>query len=403
MIKYYKDLSDEQLSNLFYLLDKSNTHELYKMKQNFQIKLGKNLIEARSNVVHGLMMEEIDFNFFYKWLCHIYLEANNTLYIFEPEKQNFFTNHKKRDIYKKFHSKCENLYNINVDTISSVALVDVTEYETQLLFTFAAPSYVIKQKLNADTPADIVKDIYLSYLVMDYETEQVILSMHPTNNLYSLNGIKKKKDMDPLALQFINYFRNNIIDFSFSNPEWIIDALFDITEEYFDHNNPIISKKMNDFKEKGYLNTTIETIGKLEETFKNNPTRLRLEKALMELYESQLIAKYGTIPKETPFKVFLNEADKGITSFKADSRGKALSFADSYEIVKKMMENADIASLGITYVYNGREFPYKIVKEVAYYSLKRITTAATEKETVDNVLRQLKQYKPRKKVRDITG
>lgn len=397
----FLDLTDEQQKNVLFFLDKAQNHELYKLKTEFEVKFGKNLPDTRNNVLHSLMMGEIDFDYFIKWLNHVDLEGNNSLFVYETDNSNLFKKIKADKLIDTWSKKTVNIFDINIENLKAITLTDVCQFEEQVLFTFAAPSYIVKQKIKGDVP-DVNKDIYLAYITVDFENEQFVLSMHPTNNLYSVGGTKKKKDMDSLAPQFINYFRKNIIAFNFSDPDWIIDAIFDITEEYFEHNNPIITKKLKEFEQKRLSDIT-ELFTKDEKSFEGGPVALRIQKAIKELYESQLIAKYGTISKETPFKVFLNETGKGVTSFRADSRGKALSFADSYEIVKKMIENADIASLGITYINNGREYPYKIVKEATYYSLKRITTALTEKEIVDHVLRQLKQYKPGEEISDSSG
>ncbi|WP_046180352.1 hypothetical protein [Domibacillus tundrae] len=394
MIKHYNELSDEQQKNLCLFLDKAQNQELYKIKTAFDIKSGRNLIETRQNVLHGLMMDLVDFKYFVNWLNHVYLEGYNTLFVYETDDKNSFSEKTKKRILQVCSKLKTNVFDLNKDSLKEIHLTDVVEYDDQILITLAAPAFVIKQKNFGEVP-DIVRDIYLAYVLVDFNSEQFVLSLNPITNLYSVCGVKRKKELDTISTKFIDYFRKNVLPFNFSDPDWVIDALFDITEEYYDHNNPMVHKKLEVFKST-CLDEIVDLIGKTEESFKAEPSSLRIKKSLIDLLEIQLISRYGTMPKETNFKVFLHEAGKGITSFKADSRGKALSFADSYEIVKKMIENAEVASLGITYLSNHKEYPYKVVKEANYYSLKRITTASTEKEIVDNVLRQLKQYKPRK-------
>jgi hypothetical protein len=401
MVKRFTELTDPQQKNILLFLDKAQNHELFKLKQKFEIKSGRNLVKYRENVLYALMMEEIEFDFFIDWLNEIYLEGNNTLFVYEPDNKTLIEKIDKQNLIKKAKKLLINIYDVDVETITDIKLTNIKEFDSQIMFTFASPSYVINQKVKSEIP-DVSKDVYLAYITIDFTTNQIILSMHPTNNLYSLCGIKKKKDWDPLSFQFINFFKKNILSFNSADPDWIFDALIDITEEYYDHNNPIINKKLEIFN-KSILSDVVELIAAKEESFKSSPFNLRIKKAVKELYETQLIAKYGTIPKDTKFKVFLNESGKGATSFKADSRGKELSFADSYEIVKKMIEYADITSLGITYIYNAREIPYKVVKESSYFSLKRINTAVTEKEIVDNVLRQLKKYKPGEELPNSSG
>ncbi|MFB4471731.1 hypothetical protein ACDI16_02035 [Oceanobacillus caeni] len=389
MVSKYNELDDEQQKNIFYILDKAQKNVLNKFKK-FEIKPGKNNTEFRENVLHGLMMEMIDFDFFLKSICQVDLEGNNTLFVYEPDDPTVFSDIRKKEVEALSKQKKINIYDINVSDLDDIALVNVEEDYDQLIFSFVAPSFIVKEKSVNSIP-DVEKDLYFAYIILDFKNEHIVLSMHPTHNLYSICGVRKKRDFDSLANHFINYFKKEYFTFNYSDPEWIVDAISEITEDHYDHNNPIITKKMVEF-EKEQLQKVVNAFAELEETFKSGPANLRITKSIREQYELHLIGKYGSVPKDTPFKIFLNESGKGITSFKADSRGTALNFADSYEIVKKMVENADISSIGITYVHNGNQYHYKLFKEPTYYSLKRVTTAVTKKEIVDNVLCQLKKY-----------
>ena len=82
MVNRYNDLSDIQQENVFYFLDKATGHELKKFKDKFQTKTGKSLADTRNNITSDLMMENIEFEYFLNWLCHIHLESHNTLFIF---------------------------------------------------------------------------------------------------------------------------------------------------------------------------------------------------------------------------------------------------------------------------------------------------------------------------------
>ncbi|MCU6795158.1 hypothetical protein OB236_23915 [Paenibacillus sp. WQ 127069] len=116
------------------------------------------------------------------------------------------------------------------------------------------------------------------------------------------------------------------------------------------------------------------------------------------MYESELVIVHGPVLKTTNFEIFLQHSDKGVLEFKANSRGKAFSHAESRKIVELMWEHGDIVSLGIIleHRYNNgiiRKHPYIVNKYSHYYSLKKYNTAVTEKEVVDNVLRTLNKYK----------
>jgi hypothetical protein len=404
MIATYNELSEGQQNNLFFVLDKAQTHQLNILKEKYGVKSGKNLIEFRNNVIHALMMEQIDLSFFERWLSQVYFEGNNTLYIYEPENNKLFNGLTFKKLEEMTKDKTQSIFNIDHDEITDITLIDAVKIEEkkQFLFTFVAPSFIVTQKIEDSITPNVRKDIYFAYIILDFELKHFVLSMHPTVNTFSVCGIKIKKDWDTIAPYFINHFRKNYITFNLDDPDWVVDALCDITEEYFYHNNPIIDKKIKEF-ESEILNDLTTQIISLENNLNREESKLRIAKTLKGLYENELIATYGTIPRELPFRVFLQQADKGVTTFKANSKGKPLNYADSYEIVKKMVENADISTLGITYVSNKREYPYKVSKTANYYSLKRITNAVTEKEIVDNVLRQLKQYKYSEEVEHNSG
>jgi hypothetical protein len=393
MVNSYIELSEEQQNNLFFFLDRSTKNHLNILKDNFNIKAGKDLVEYRNNVLHGLMMNQINFSFFTNWLAHVDLNGNNTLFVYEPENTNIFTKTSFKKLQNKCKSLCSSIYDVCVNTLNGVKIVNVwsSSDEGQILITFAAPSLCIQNNDERNAP-ELVRNVYLAYLTIDFRLKHFVLSLHPTSNLHSVNGIRRTREMEEIALHFINYFRTNILPFNFSNPEWIVDALCKITEEYFDHNNPIINKKMEEF-ENTLLNDVLKLLQSKEPIFKRKDYHLRLKNGLMTLYENELIEAYRIIPKKTPFKVFSHSADKGITTFIANSYGKPLNLADSRPIIKKMLENAHVNSLGIIYDADGVSYPYKVSKSAYYYSLKRITIAGTAKEIVDDVLFNLTKYK----------
>ncbi|KEF40470.1 hypothetical protein M670_00496 [Schinkia azotoformans MEV2011] len=394
-ITRYNDLSETQQKNMFYLLDKTQTHQLNLLREKYQVKYGKNLNDYRDNVLHALMMEEIDFDYFCSWLSQLNIHGHNTLFIYEADNPTIFKKNNTNALYKDWSDKIVNIYDISPDNLQDLKFVNVEKNDdrNQVIFTMAAPAYIEQPQSpgNIGIPK-LTKDVYLAYIIIDFELEQIILSMYPTPNLHSIMGIKRKMDMDNLAPLFINFFRKNVIKFNFSDPDWIIDTLCDITEEYYHHNNPIIDKKLQEF-ESGLLNDLYDKFSSKEPGLTNPAQQTRIKQNLRKLYEYELIAKYGRVDKCSPFAVFLHQSDKAGITFRATSKGKPLSFADSHEIVKKMIENADISTLGITYVSNEKNYPYKVSKTANYYSLKRITAAVTEKEIVDDVLRKLKQYK----------
>jgi hypothetical protein len=405
MVTSYNKLNDEQKNNIIFFLDKAQGNRLDILRTKYGVTYGRNHEVLRQNVIHFLLMEQIPYNEFMDWLAHVHLEGNNILYVYEPENKDVFDENPIDEFLDNVGNSIELLYNINVEELRDVKLVNAYKPpdKNQIIFTIAAPSQIEVKNQNTGL-LELKKDIYLAYIIMDYDLEQFVLLMHPTVNLASIAGEAKKREWDDLTWILMRYFREKVISFSFAEPEWLVNALFKITQEYFHHNNPIIDSKLTEFKHK-LLPTLVGMLETTEKGFQNTGTILRIKRSLMSTYESELVVAYGRHERSLPFDVFLQQSDKGVTEFKANSRGRALSYAEAADIIRLMWENGDIVSLGIVHKEqdNGVEksYPYIISKTDRYYSFKKYNTSGTEKEVVDHVLRKLNKYK--QEVRPSTG
>lgn len=398
----YLDLSEKQHENLFFFLEKVSGNHFAIVKEQFDLKLGQSLKNQRDRLIHALIMEELPFSYFEKWLSQLNLHGNNTLFLFEPEKVSTFTRSPLEKLFKKASEKKVNIFDINTDNLSGIKVVHVAKdlVKEQIIITLAAPAY-LSLKDEENTPY-LEKDIYLAYLTIDYKLKHMCLSIHPTHNLHSVYNYSREKGFDTIALMFMDYFKKNFLSFNYSNPEWILEGMATIVDEYFDHNNPIIKKKLSEFRKKEVPNL-IKDLIKNEPEFNKDSFKKRFERALVNSYESELIEVYKQVPRSHPFSIFFHEAGKGIVSFMANSNGKPLNFADSRMTVKMMMENTMVASLGITFSSNGKSFPYKISKAYNFISLKRVNNSGTPKEIVDDVLSGLNKYKPVGEFEDQSG
>lgn len=391
-------LSDEQLNNLDYFLSKTSGIHLDKMRIAFGIANGRSNSIIQQNILHSVFTNNIPFQDYLNWLCTYNLEGNNSIFVYEPEDTSLFDKYPLENLYKNLLKRVLPLYNINKDKLKTIELVDVQKIteRNQLLVTLAASSQLqCKDKENNTTYLE--NDIYFAYFILDYSLKHIRLLMHPTTNLVSIAGEEKKKEWDELTWVLLYSFREKVLPFEAANPDWVIDALFFITQDFFHHHNPFIDEKMDKING-NVLNRLLRIIKKGDPTFLNEESLLRFERSLQNMFENELINNYGAIPKQLPFEVFLQESDKGITQFKANSRGKALNYSEAGEIVKLMWNNGDIVSLGITYAENDknsilRKHPYKVSKTDRYYSLKKTNTSSTKKEVVDDVLRLFSEYK----------
>jgi hypothetical protein len=403
MIESYNQLTDQQKLNIDFFLKKAQGNHLDYFKREYGVSSGRSLDQFRQNIINFLIIEQIPFYDFMDRLSHVYLEGNNTLFVYEPKDPKVFEQNPIETLLDKFKIT-EQLYNLDPQTFKNeMKIVNVFKplNRNQVIFTIAAPSQI--QVKNIDG-VELKKDIYLAYFIMDYDLKHFVLSMHPTEYLVSILGEPKKRELDTLTWLFLHNFRKQVVHFEVTKPDWIVDALCLITEEYFHHNNPTIVKKMEIYQDK-VSSKVLRLLKVYEESFKREDIELRLERAISTVIENELVEVYSRKKKELPFDIFLQQSDKGVTEFRANSKGKAFSHAEAAEIVRLMWEHGDIVSLGIIHKKKDNEverlYPYIASLKDKYYSLKRTTVASTDKEVVDDVLRKLNQYK--QKVRPASG
>ncbi|MCG5027028.1 hypothetical protein MAH48_15705, partial [Anoxybacillus flavithermus] len=206
----FADLDQNQQANLLYFLDKSDHHELNKLKHKYGVRQGRNAKEFRQNALNNLMTGCIPFDDFMSWLSHIYLEGNNMLFVYEPRNIDLFETNPINKVFNDTKDKIEHLYNINVKTLKEVTLVNVQMdlAKSQLIFTFVSPSQVLVK--NDETNSwESQDDIYMSYVIMDYKLKHFVLVMHPTEHLVSVCGIKKK-EWDELTWILMKRFRETV-------------------------------------------------------------------------------------------------------------------------------------------------------------------------------------------------
>jgi hypothetical protein len=399
----YMNLNEQQLKNLFFFIDKVGGNHYSIIKDKFNIKLSGALKKQSDKLLHALMMNEINFDYFISWLNHLNMHGNNTIYIFEPELSNVFIKNPINQLNDKLKKLSGDILETSVEQTTSIKIVHsmIDKVKEQIIITLAMPSYLSLK--DDDNNPYLEKDIYLAYLIIDYKLMHFRLSLHPTHNIHSVqNIIKDKSGWDSIALFIMDFFKKNVLPFNYINPDWIIEGMAVIVDEYFDHNNPIIDKKLAEFK-KTKMPELVKILISKETAFKKDGFIKRFERSLINSYESELIEIYKQVKKDKPFSIFFHEAGKGIVSFMANSNGKPLNYADSRIIVKMMMENTLVSSLGITYSENGKDYPYKISKAYNFISLKRVNNSGTPKEIVDDVLFNLIKYKSNGELEDPAG
>ena len=391
------DLTDQQIDNLLLYLAKTNSPQLDMIKDNFpNLKPGKSNSEYRNNVVHGLMADEINFNFFRRWTSQLFLHSANSIFVYEPKNFNLLKGIRTKKKIEEIEKQLKFIFDIDPLNTNSFDLVDIMEInnQNQLLFSFVCPSVIMKSN-DVDNEPVFEKDVFFSYIWLDFDLEQLVISIPPHPKTYSINGqIIKRNELEKIAKQVLDHFDTHICKMEYLTQDWIVKVLKEINEEYFDHNNPLITRKLDSFVA-DQLDTAIKKLLEFDAKINNDLAKHRVRKKVTEIMENELIIGYGQIPRKTTFSIFLQVVDRGLTQFSAHNGGNDFNFADSREILKKMIENANISAIGLNFHSENKKVPYKISKSDQFFALKRLSSGTTEKEIVDNVLLELNKYKQR--------
>ncbi|MEJ6527317.1 hypothetical protein [Exiguobacterium sp. USCH10] len=388
----YFSLSDEYLLNIDKILERANNSWMKVLQSEFNISKKRKSEESRKEILHGVMFGSIPFETFIEWLCHVELEGNNSIFIYEAEENDFLSHTTVDELYEATQQNVVPIYELNPKTLTDITLVNVKKNlnPEQLLYSLAAPAKIHNKK-NQDS-LEFKKHIYLAYIVVDFGLKTVNLYMHPTSGLFSICTMPKKRELDELAWLFMKYFTDNILKFTYKNPEWLHEALSRISSEYFAHNNPLINLKVNSFLN-NCMDEIIEKVSFFDSDIKKEDSLLRIKSGIKNIYESELVDIHDRIETNIKFHVFLQQSDRGATQYKANSRGKAFSYAESKDIIQKMSEHAELFNIGIVHFVEKKQYPYIVKKSDKYFSLKKYTTSGTEKEVIDDVLRKLNRYK----------
>ncbi|MCU6795157.1 hypothetical protein OB236_23910 [Paenibacillus sp. WQ 127069] len=219
MVDYYSDLTDNQKYNIELFLKQAGSSHLDKMKLSYGINSGRTNEAYQRNVIDALMLNIIPMNVFTNWLSHVNLEGNNHLFVYEPTSNQVFISNSIELLFENVKKKITPIYDINKDSLDEIKIVDICCLSSQqLVFTLAAPSQVHEK--NSDTGEfELQKDIYLSYIIMDFEFKHFVLLMHPTVKLVSIMGEVKERDIDKLTYIIMHSFKNQVVRFDYQEPD----------------------------------------------------------------------------------------------------------------------------------------------------------------------------------------
>lgn len=406
---YLKDLSPGQDENISYLMTFANTAEL----DSIQAIYPENIVKRRkielyqNNVMLAVMGNIIPIEDLKHWIDTIKLNSNNTIVHFEFDSRfiaeifsdKFINEIKKHEV---------NILEINKNDFAkkkTTSLHMITQTDDQLLLGFAIPA----TKLNANYKKHIFEDpnewleksFFFSYAWFDKTDSSLTFSIPNASGYKSIEQETSSRKFLTHVIHLLKQFIQMNLEskLKFSSAEWVNHALRTITSAYYSHNDPRILEDLSNLKttleEKPNEDNEniLEQICSINENLKNDMTKKRILKSILASIEKELLHSYQVnITREHEFEVFLQEVNKGLTTFKSKS-GKTnqplLHMYDSRDIILSMLDKATIKSIGLRY----RDIPYKITCAKDYFILEPDTTRNIDKELARDVLRQFKIYK----------
>lgn len=214
---------------------------------------------------------------------------------------------------------------------------------------------------------------------------------------------------DILTRKTIDFLEDLIGDIELTSPNWVNKALRDITNEYYYHNNSeieleleSISKNKKIFEITNEKDVIEEYFSTLSPIFNNDVSLQRIKNSLDKIIEKELTVHFGLNPCHHPFEVFLQEVNKGDTTFKSrnGSNGsttqdvKTLPSLSTRDTILSILDSSSLKVLGLKYYSNTNEtVPYKFICKDNWFILEQTNDTGTKKELVKNVLTEFKAYK----------
>ena len=404
---YYKDLTDQQINNISYLLEFAKKSELDNAHQLFPEIIKKNkLAQYRNSVLQAIMHNNIPIEIFQNWLNNLKLNADNSIAHYEYSSElntKIFSKAFLEDALAQKNS----ILNINRDNLNEFKLYDVEEIEQQLLFKFVMPAMRINPKYNSQLPNKenfLEKSLFFSYAWFDKSDSSLTLSVPNTEGYKSIfKETKSRKFLSSVLTYILEFFKNEMyLELKFLPSHWVNNSLRTIALEYYSHNNPIIDEELESIKQNlsDFVKSEnpLNQLCSLSTSIDTDVAKKRILNTLLLSIEKELIVTHDVnVNSDCKFEVFLQEVNKGATTFTSKnsfSENPSLHMFDVRDIILNILDKATIKSIGLRYKSEiGLVVPYKFSCKEYYFLLEPLTTKQIERELVRDVLCQFKSYK----------
>ncbi|MFW7187919.1 MULTISPECIES: hypothetical protein [unclassified Lysinibacillus] len=410
----YNQLTQSQIDNLWHLLEYSQLHQLNNLRKSFPEIIKKRDLELyRNNVLEFIMLNEIEIEDLFDWLNTLKQDSNNTIVHMEfstiesKKKINF------AELSRKFNNTSLKILDISRNEIEKPIFSLVNNIKNEIELTLVVPARKLKEEkqnfpINNNRKTLIQQPaLYFIYIWFDFSQKSITFSLPSTKEYFSIWDVTTKKNLpDILTRKTIDFLEDIIGDIELTSPNWVNKALRDITNEYYYHNNSEIeleleniSKNKKMFESSNENDVIEEYFSTLSPIFNNEVTLQRIKNAIDKVIEKELTAHFGLNPCRHPFEVFLQEVNKGDTTFKSRNGStnhdmKNLPSLSTRDTILSILDSSSLKVLGLKYYSDTNEtVPYKFICKDNWFILEQTNETGTTKELVKNVLTEFKAYK----------
>lgn len=413
---FYSDLTQDQIYNLSHLLDYAQLKQLNDLQGKYtDIVKKRDLILYRNNVLQTIMLNQIEIENLLDWFNTLKQNNNNTIvhaeYASINEKKRSYT----KNIVKKFQQLEKSIIDISRLTITEPVITSVGLNSNEIELTLLVPARILKEE-DKNFPVQNQRTVFIQehafyfiyiWINNDNEEKNITFSLPSTTNYHSVWGVTSKKNIaDLLTKKSLEFLENILGDIKLVPPKWVNSALRKITSEYYYHNNKEIEEELKKIEERKKLLEKSSTLINITDYFStispilNNDVSLkRIEKAIDKIIEKELIAKFGLNNCHHPFEVFLQEVNKGETTFKSrngvsNNEKKGLPSIDTRDTIISILDSSSLKVIGLKYYSkDDQTVPYKFICKENWFILEQTNDTGTQKELVKNVLTEFKNYK----------
>lgn len=391
-------LTENQRDNIINILQ---THAQKKHFEKFGFqKRGK--VDLIDDVINMFNADELSIDQLREWLALHQLDGNNQFFVFELNTHTITAGLIENLALKK-SKLCKDITLYNASNLNEAMLVNIYHDASNKrgIFTYIAPAQVLKRipvdRYNQQTSVE--PHLYYASVIVDYGLNNIVISINPTSNLVSVDGVTHQRGFENISYHFLLKVQQVVGSFTIRTPIWISHALDLLAEEGTHHNNPEISNI--------YTRATPiidEIVTKLLSTFGlEDPAEYAyVSEELSQAFENILIDKYGVQNEDdSSYKVFELKGDQVDSFVYVGSKSNTLNSGRVAKVAKATRNNSDLTLVGLERTIDKEIYRFYLMSGPDYYLIKNNSNKFVREEVVRDVILKLESY--RRQIRDTSS